>query len=67
MLRTEMVDGRIRHYSDSGMMILQEDTGIMYEDAVDNVSCPHTYVETNQPSRIPLTAEEALDILLGVT
>ena len=37
----------VRHYSDSGMMLLQVETGIEYEDAVDVVPCRYTYEETN--------------------
>lgn len=49
MIKTEMIDGRIRHYSDAGLKILQVETGNIYEDAVDIVPCPYTYEETNEP------------------
>jgi hypothetical protein len=49
MIVTEMIDDRIRHYSDRGMKIRQVETGIIYEDAVDIVPCPYTYVETDEP------------------
>ena len=39
----------VRHYSDSGMMLLQVETGIEYEDAVDVVPCRYTYEETDTP------------------
>lgn len=57
-------DGRTHTYSDAGFRILQVDTGIVYDDAVDSVS--HTYEETDE--LIPeeeATADEILDILLG--
>lgn len=66
MIKTEMIDGRIRHYSDSGLMVRQVETGNLYEDAVDIMPCPYTYEETETP--IPDTeidAQEALDILMG--
>lgn len=44
-------DGRIHTYSDAGMKIQQE-TGIIYDDAVDTVE--HTYTETD----IPIEVEE---------
>ena len=38
----------VRHYSDTGMMLLQVETGIEYEEAVDVVPCRYTYEETNK-------------------
>lgn len=35
-------------YSDRGMMIEQE-TGARYEEAVDVENSPHTYIETDEP------------------
>ena len=49
-------DDRIRHYSDSGMMIEQTDTGNLYEEAVDKYPTRHTYEETDEP--IPEPEEE---------
>ena len=66
MLQTETVGDRIRHYSDEGYLILQKETGTLYEDAVDVVPCPYTYEETDEP--IPETeidAQQALEILMG--
>ena len=40
---------RVRHYSDEGMMIRQEETDNLYEDAVDNIPCQYTYTETDTP------------------
>ena len=37
-----------RTYSDTGMMLLQNETGIEYSEAVDIESAPYTYSETNQ-------------------
>ena len=56
MIQTEAIGDRIRTYSDAGMMIQQEQTGILYHDAVD-VPNRYTYVETDIP--IP---REAVDI-----
>ena len=39
----------VRHYSDEGMMILQAETGIEYEEAVDVLPCRYTYEETSTP------------------
>ena len=51
MIRTELLnDGKlIRHYSDSGMKLLQVETGVMYDEAVDVVPCRYTYEETTEP------------------
>ena len=38
----------IRHYSDSGLSLLQTETGIKYPEAVDIVPCPYTYLETDE-------------------
>lgn len=54
MVVTELLNDEtlIRHYSDSGMMLLQNETGITYEEAIDIVPCPYTYTETDQPIEI---------------
>ena len=57
-IQTEMVGSRIRHYSDLTMHILQVETGILYEDAVDKMPCRYTYEETDVPIEPP---EEAND------
>ena len=66
MIQTEQINDRIRHYSDSGHMIRQIETGVLYEDAVDVMPCPYTYEETDEliPEQ-PIDAQEALDILMG--
>lgn len=48
----------IRHYSDAGMMLLQNETGIKYADPVDVVPCAYTYTETDEPIE---TDEEIVD------
>ena len=49
MIKTEYLhEGTlIKHYSDSGKMLLQVETGIMYSEPVDIVPCPYTYTETD--------------------
>ena len=47
-------DARIRTYSDSSMMIKQNDTGIVFIEAVDLYPCKYVYVETE----IPIEEEE---------
>lgn len=48
----------IRHYSDAGFMLLQNETGIKYSEAVDVVPCRYTYTETDEPVE---TTEEFTD------
>ena len=38
-----------RTYSDEGMMILQNETGVTYSEAIDVENAPYTYTETNEP------------------
>ena len=75
MIKTEMLrnDTLIKHYSDLGVMLKQEETGMLYADTVDIYPCPFTYTETD----IPIEEEEevseeqikaqAYDIIIGVS
>ena len=38
-----------RHYSNKGVYILQNETGIEYAEAVDRIPCKYTYKETKKP------------------
>lgn len=51
MIQTELLknDTLIRHYSDSGVKLLQVETGTAYDEAIDTVPCRYTYRETDQP------------------
>lgn len=50
MIKTEYLNGGslIKHYSDEGKMLLQNETGIKYADPIDIVPCPYTYTETDE-------------------
>lgn len=50
MLKSELLNNGefIRHYSDNNKMIIQKETGILYEEAVDIYPCPYIYEETEQ-------------------
>ena len=70
MIIEELIEeGRVKHYSDAGMMIRQIETGILYEDAVDILPCRFTYEETDVPIEVEEDSEENLAdlarILLG--
>lgn len=58
----------IRHYSNEGKVLLQVETGIAYDEAVDVVPCRYTYEETDKLIELPETDEltdavRALNIL----
>lgn len=38
-----------RTYSDANMMILQNETGVEYAEAIDVEGAPYTYTETDKP------------------
>lgn len=46
-----------RTYSDSGMMILQNETGVEYSEAIDVEGAPYTYSETDKPIETNETEE----------
>ena len=50
MIQTEYLnDGTlIRHYSDKGVLLLQNETGAKYSDPIDVVPCMYTYTETEE-------------------
>lgn len=50
MILTEYLnDGTlIKHYSDKGVLLLQNETGEKYADPVDLVPCAYTYTETDE-------------------
>lgn len=55
-----------RNYSDEGVQIRQEQTGILYDEAVDVEGSLYTYVETDIPIESEeIDAEEALQIIIG--
>lgn len=38
----------IKHYSDAGYMLLQNETGAKYSDPIDVIPCVYTYTETDE-------------------
>lgn len=59
MIEIEYLNDRtlVKHYSDISMMLIQNETGILYSDPVDLVPCRYTYTETD----IPCEVEEEID------
>ena len=65
MLQTEIIGNQIRHYSDLNFKIEQVETGILYNDAMDNIPCKYTYEETAIPvDDFEIDDSMALEILL---
>lgn len=50
MIKTEYLnDGTlIKHYSDAGFLLLQNETGAKYSDPIDAVPCIYTYTEIDE-------------------
>ena len=50
MVQTELLkDGTlIRHYSNRERKLLQVETGLLYDEAIDIVPCRYTYAETDK-------------------
>lgn len=50
MIKTEYLnDGTlIKHYSDKGYLLLQNETGAKYSEPIDVVPCRYTYTETDE-------------------
>lgn len=51
----------IRAYSDAGMMIRQDDSGILYSEAIDPDYTNRTYTETDIPIEVEENIEEPLE------
>ena len=55
-----------RTYSDENRKIVQNETGIVYVEAVDVENAPYTYSESDEIIEAEaMTAEEALALILG--
>ena len=69
MILTEYLNNGtlIKHYSDKGYLLLQNETGAKYTNPVDIVPCPYTYTETDEfpegDGNEEITDEELADML----
>lgn len=65
MIKTEYLhDGTlIKHYSDKGFLLLQNETGIKYSEAIDLIPCQYTYTETNELEQEEIPDEEFVDMI----
>ena len=48
----------VKHYSDKGVLLLQNETGAKYSDPIDVVPCVYTYTETDEPIDVEEQEEE---------
>lgn len=50
MIKTEYLNDNtlIKHYSDAGYLLLQNETGAKYAEPIDLVPCQYTYTETDE-------------------
>lgn len=58
-----------RTYSDSGLKIVQNETGVTYDEAIDVENASYTYSESDEPIEAMSEDEQkaqAFDILMGV-
>ena len=58
-----------RNYSDSGLKIVQNETGVTYDEAIDVENAPYTYRESDEPIEVESEDEQkakAYDVLMGV-
>ena len=53
-----------RTYSDRGMIIMQNETGVEYSEAIDVANAPYSYSETDHPidSEIPTKTETEMEV-----
>ena len=70
MIITQILDDTnlVRRYSDIGKMLLQNETGIIYGEAVDVANAPYTYTEVSAPENSDseeISEDEFLSIILG--
>lgn len=55
-----------RIFSDAGKKIIQNETDIVYTEAIDVENAPYTYRESDETIETEeMTAEEALALILG--
>jgi hypothetical protein len=54
MVKYELIDNghRIHHFSDEDFKLLQNETGIIYNDAIDIMPCRYTYSESYEKIEI---------------
>lgn len=55
-----------RTYSDEGKLLIQNETGIKYTEAIDVENAPYTYSESDEmQDEVEMSAEEFATLILG--
>ena len=66
IIQEQISETLVKTYSDQGVYIHGGFPEADYEEAIDPISMNRTYVETDRPiTGEEITAEEALDIIMG--
>jgi len=52
VIKEQISDKLVKHYSDKGLYIKQIPTNIEYSEAIDVIPCRYVYVETNKPIEV---------------
>ena len=62
-IRTEILDGTIRTYSDEGFMII-DSTGHLCSESITPIDYPEEFTESSELIPNELTAEQKLELLI---
>lgn len=54
----------VRTYSDAGYRVKQDQTNIVYDEAIDNENSGYIYTETEESAEV-MEPQEALDMAFG--
>ena len=49
IIEEKINENLVKHYSDKGFYLLQNETDEEYSEAVDVIPCRYTYTETDKP------------------
>ena len=63
MIKSELIENgnRIHHYSNAGFKLLQNETDIIYDDAIDVMPCKYTYSETDELIKVVIEEEHHIN------
>lgn len=69
MIATEIIIAKngarmVRTYSDAGYRVKQDQTNIVYDEAIDNENSGYIYTETEESAEV-MEPQEALDMAFG--
>lgn len=69
MIATEIIIAKngvrmVRTYSDAGYRVKQDQTNIVYDEAIDNENSGYIYTETEESAEV-MEPQEGLDTIFG--